>query len=125
MKFMTIVKSAEKYGPPPKQLLDAIYALAEEGKRKGVFLGTGGLGPTASGARVRLDGGELRVTDGPFSEAKEVVGGYAIFDLKDKAEAVEWARRFMDLHRKHWPVFEGECEVRPLFDGMPDEPTKG
>jgi len=115
MKFMMIVKHAEKQGPPPKQLMDAIAKLAEEEAKAGTMLGSGGLGPTALGARIRLSGGQVTVTDGPFTEAKEVVGGYAQFELKSKEEAIESAVRFMELHKKHWPVWEGETEVRQMF----------
>ena len=87
MRFMMIVKHAEKQGPPPKQLMDAIAKLAEEAAKAGTMLGSGGLGPTALGARVRLSGGQVTVSDGPFTEAKEVVGGYAQFELKSKEEA--------------------------------------
>ena len=79
------------------------------------MLGSGGLGPTALGARVRLSGGQLTVTDGPFTEAKEVLGGYAQFELKSKEEAVKSAVAFMELHKKHWPGWEGETEVRQMF----------
>ena len=115
MRFMMIVKHAEKQGPPPKQLMDAIAKLAEEAAKAGTMLGSGGLGPTALGARVRLSGGQVTVTDGPFTEAKEVVGGYAQFELKSKEEAVKSAITFMELHKKHWPGWEGETEVRQMF----------
>jgi len=115
MRFMMIVKHGEQQGPPPKQLMDAIAKLAEEAAKAGTMLGSGGLGPTALGARVRLSGGQVTVTDGPFTEAKEVVGGYAQFELKSKEEAVESAVRFMELHKKHWPGWEGETEVRQMF----------
>jgi hypothetical protein len=115
MKFMMIVKSAERSGPPPKELMDAIDKLSEEAAKSGTMLGGGGLGPTALGARVRLSGGKITVTDGPFTEAKEIVGGYAQFDLKSKQEAVDSAVRFMELHKKHWPGWEGETEVRQMF----------
>ena len=81
----------------------------------------GGLLPTASGMRVRLAGGKLTVTDGPFTEAKEVVGGYAIFEAKSKAHMLKWTERFMDLHRTHFPGWEGECEVRQIPE-MGQEP---
>jgi len=116
MRFMMIVKHAENQGPPPKQLMDAIAILGEEAVKAGTMLGTGGLGPTAQGARIRLSGGKVTVTDGPFTEAKEVVGGYAQFELKSKEEAVESAVRFMELHKKHWPGWEGETEVRQMFE---------
>ena len=79
------------------------------------MVGSGGLGPTALGARVRLSRGEMSVIDGPFTEAKEVVGGYAQFELKSKEEAIKAAVSFMELHKKHWPGWEGETEVRQMF----------
>ena len=115
MRFMMIVKHAENQGPPPKELMDAIANLAEEAVKAGTMLGSGGLAPTAQSTRVRLSGGQVTVTDGPFTEAKEVVGGYAQFELKSKEEAVESAVRFMELHEKHWPGWEGETEVRQMF----------
>jgi len=124
MKFMMIVKHAENQGPPPKPLMDAIAKLAEGEVKAGTMLGSGGLGPTALGARVRLSGGQVTVTDGPFTEAKEVVGGYAQFELKSKEVAVESAVRFMELHKKYWPGWEGETEVRQMF-GPEDFVPKG
>jgi hypothetical protein len=114
MRFMMIVKHVENQGPPPKQLMDAIAKSAEEEAKNGTMLGSGGLGPSVQGARVRLSGGKVTVTDGPFTEAKEVIGGYAQFELKSKEEAVESAVRFMELHKKHWPGWEGETEVRQM-----------
>jgi hypothetical protein len=125
MRFMMIVKHAEEQGPPPKELMDAIAKLAEEEAKNGKRSGSGGLAPTALGARVRLSGGRVTATDGPFTEAKEVVGGYAQFELKSKKEAVESAVRFMELHKKHWPGWEGETEVRQMFgpeDFLPNSP---
>ena len=116
MRFMMIVKHAENQGPPPPQLMDAITKLAEQEARAGTMLGNGGLGPTAQGARVRLSGGKVTVTDGPFTETNEVIGGYAQFELKSKEAAVESALRFMEMHRKHWPGWEGDTEVRQMFD---------
>src|SRR5262252_2219962 len=115
MRFMMIVKHDENQGPPPRPLMDAIEELAEEAAKAGTMVGNGGLGPTAQGARVRLSGGRVTVTDGPFTEVKEVIGGYAQFELKSKEEAVESAVRFMELHKKHWPGWEGETEVRQMF----------
>jgi hypothetical protein len=115
MRFMMIVKVAENSGPPPKGLMDAIAKLGEEATRAGEMIDTGGLAPTATGARVRLSAGKLTVTDGPFTEAKEVVGGYAVFELKSKKEAIESAVRFMELHKQHWPGWEGETEIRQVF----------
>ena len=115
MRFMMIVKHAEKQGPPPKQLMDEIAKLSEEAVKAGTMLGNGVLAPTALGARVRLSGGKVTVTDGPFTEAKEVIGGYAQFEVKSKQEAIEGAVRFMELHKKHWPGWEGETEIRQIF----------
>jgi hypothetical protein len=114
MKFMMIVKHAEKQGPPPKGLMDAIAKAAEQETKSGTMLGSGGLGPTAMGARVRLSAGKVTVIDGPFTEAKEIIGGYAQFELKSKEEAIESAVQFMELHKKHWPGWEGETEVRHM-----------
>jgi hypothetical protein len=116
MKYMMIVKHAENQGPPPQALMDAIGKLLEEdAKNGGTLIGNGGLGPTALGARVRLSGGQVSVIDGPFTEAKEVIGGYAQFELNSKQEAIEGAVRFMELHKKHWPGWVGETEVRQMF----------
>jgi hypothetical protein len=115
MRFMMIVKHAENQGPPPKELMDAISKLAEEEAKSGTMLGSGGLKGSASGARVRLSGGRVTVVDGPFTEAKEVVGGYAQFEMKSKEEAVQSAVQFMELHKKYWPGWEGETEVRQMY----------
>ena len=123
MRFMMIVKHSENQGMPPKELMDAIAKLAEEQTKAGTMLGSGGLGPTTLGARVRLSGGKVTATDGPFTEAKEVIGGYAQFELKSKEEALESAVHFMELHKKHWPGWEGETEVRQMY-GPDDFPCK-
>ena len=112
MRFMMIVKAAENSGPPPKSLMDAISKIADEATKAGQMIESGGLASTATGARVRLSGGKVSVTDGPFTEAKEVFGGYAVFELKSKKEAIESAVRFMELHKEHWPGWEGETEIR-------------
>lgn len=116
MKFMTIVKGAELASPPPTELMDAIAELGEEGAKAGVFVEMGGLYPTAMGARVRLAGGNLSVTDGPFTEAKEVVGGYAIYNVDSLEEAIKWTTRFMELHIIHWAGWEGETEIRQMME---------
>jgi hypothetical protein len=100
----------------PPSLFPAMGELVEEAMKSGKMVETAGLQPTAKATRVRLSGGKLKVTDGPFAEAKEVVGGFAILDATSKDEAVALATRFMDLHRVHWPAFEGECEVRAYED---------
>ena len=115
MRYMMIVKHKEAQGMPPKELMDAIGKLSEKAIKNGTLLGNGGLLPTSAGASVRLSGGRVTVTDGPFTEAKEIIGGYALFELKSKEEAVEAARYFMELHKKHWPGWEGETEVREMM----------
>jgi hypothetical protein len=123
MKYMMIVKHAENQSRPPKALMDAITVLMEEESKTGKMIGNGGLAPTAQGARVRLSGGKVSVIDGPFTEAKEIIGGYAQFELASKQEAIESAVSFMELHKKYWPGWEGETEIRQMFgpDGCPTE----
>jgi hypothetical protein len=124
MRFMTLVKSAETWraSPPPKELIEAIGKLGETATKAGVMVDMGGLAPSAAGARVTLSGGgQVAVNDGPFTEAKEVVGGYAIFNVESKQEAIEWSIRFMELHKQHWKGWEGEVEIRQLMDGPPDQ----
>jgi hypothetical protein len=116
MRFMITVKSAENAGRPPQALMDAIAQLGEEAMRASVMVQTGGLLPSAMGARVRLTRGKLIVTDGPFTESKDVIGGCALYELKSKQEAIEWTTRFMRLHKEYWPGWEGESEIRQIFD---------
>jgi hypothetical protein len=115
MRFMMLVKSAENSGPPPKALMEAVAKLSEEASKAGTMGDSGGLAPTALGARIRLARGQLTVIDGPFTEAKEVVGGYAQFEFKSKEAAIEATLRFMELHKQHWPGWEGETEIRQVF----------
>ena len=116
MRFMMLVKSAESSGPPPKGFIEAVAKLSEEAAKAGTMVTAGGLAPTALGARVRLSKGQITVTDGPFTEAKEVIGGYAMFELKSKKEAIDSTVHFLELHKKHWPGWEGETEVRQIFE---------
>ena len=115
MRFMTTVFARENQGAPPKGLIEAIGKLGQEAGQAGVFVQMGGLQSTASGGRIRQAGPKLTVTDGPFAESKEVIGGFAIYDLATKAEAMAWAMRFMKLHLEHWATWEGECEVRAMY----------
>jgi hypothetical protein len=95
--------------------MEAMGRFVEQSFKDGTLVDTGGLLPSKDGLRLRLAKGKLTVTDGPFTEAKEVIGGYAILNANTKADAVRIATEFMELHRKHWPEFEGEAEVRPMF----------
>jgi hypothetical protein len=111
MRFMFIVKSAHS-GPPTPKLMEAMNKLADREIKAGRLLDMGGLMPLATGAQVRITDGQLSVLDGPFVEAKEVIGGYAIFELPGKEEAVASAREFMQLHKDFMPGWEGTCELR-------------
>ncbi len=118
MKYLTFIRHSEKFresGPPPA-LMSAMGKFVEKTIKDGVLVDTGGLFPSKDGVRVRLVNGSITVTDGPFVETKEVIGGWAILETDSKAEAIRIATEFMELHRKHWPGFEGESEVRPMFD---------
>ena len=121
MRFMTLVRGKENSGPPPAALMEGIAKLGEEAARQGVIVETGGLLPSAvGGSIVRLADGAITIIDGPFTEAREVIGGYAVYNVKSRAEALEWTRRFMELHRLHWKGWEGETEVRQLMEMPPD-----
>ncbi|HVZ31503.1 MAG TPA: YciI family protein [Polyangiaceae bacterium] len=118
MKYLSFIRHSEKYreSAPPQALMEAMGKFVERSLKSGVLVETGGLLPSKDGLRVRLQDGKLAVSDGPFSESKEVIGGWAILKTETRAEAVRIATEFMDLHRVHWPGFNGECEVRPMFD---------
>lgn len=112
MRFLSMVKIDEKSGQKPSQkLMDDMGKLIEEMTRTGALVRTGGLRPTAEGVRVRSNHGKVTVTDGPFLETKEVVGGYAVLEAKSMKEAIELTKRFLAVHGDDWNV---ECEVRPL-----------
>lgn len=118
MKYLTFIRHPESYreSPPPAALMEAMGKFVEKSLKDGTLVDTGGLAPSKEGVRVRLAKGRISVTDGPFSESKEVIGGWAILNAGSKAEAVRIATEFMEMHRKHWPEFEGESEVRPMFE---------
>jgi hypothetical protein len=118
MKFMFIVKTVHAMGPSPR-LLEEMHKLAKREIEAGRMLDNGGLMPIAMGAQVRIADGRLHVIDGPYAEAKEVVGGYAVFELKNKEEAVASAVEFMQLHKDYLPGWEGTCEVRAFAPGGP------
>jgi hypothetical protein len=118
MKFMFIVKSGHSM-PPSRELLEAMHTLANREIKAGRMLDNGGLMPLAMGAQVRIAEGQLSVIDGPFAEAKEVIGGYAVFDLPSKEAAVASAVEFMQLHKDYLPGWEGTCELRAFAPGGP------
>jgi hypothetical protein len=113
MRFLSMIRIDETAGQVPgEQLMADMGKLIEELTRTGQLVSTAGLRPTSEGVRVRLHrGGKLSVVDGPFTETKEVIGGYAILEAQSRAEAVELTRRFLKVHGTDWDV---ECEVRQL-----------
>jgi hypothetical protein len=115
MRFMMLVKSDMSQGMPPKALMDAIGAATAGALESGAMVLTGGLAPPAMSTRIQVRRGEVTTTDGPFAEAKEVIGGFAVFEFASKREAVAAAEQFMHLHRVHWPSWSGETEVREIL----------
>ena len=120
MRFMMIVKAnrdSEAGVPPNPELIAAIAKMSEEATQRGTMVSSGGLLPSSQGARIRVAGGKTSVVDGPFAETKELVGGFAIFDLQSKEEAVQAGTRFMQAHADILgSAYEGELEIRPMFD---------
>jgi hypothetical protein len=118
MKYLTFIRHSEAYrqSPPPAALMAAMGKFVEKSLQDGTLVDTGGLLPSKDGVRVRLAKGKITVTDGPFTESKEVVGGWAILQADSRTEAIRIATEFMELHRRHWPEFEGESELRPMFE---------
>lgn len=109
MRFLgyTLGDESVPMSPPTEQAMTEMGALLEEATKSGVLVATGGIAPTAMGAKVTLKDGEFTVIDGPFTEAKELIGGWALMECRDLDEAVEWARRFVSV------MGEGEVRVRP------------
>ena len=117
MRFMMIVKGNADYEagiPPSAELMAAIGALAEEARRSGKLLMQEGLKPTRAGWRLGLDKGKPYAVDGPFAETKEVIGGFALFELASGEEALAMARRFVEAHAKSG-IRDMSMEVRPLY----------
>ena len=110
MRFLSMYKSAERGVPPSQEEMARMGKLVEEGFKAGWLLATEGCLPTALGARVRNSSGKLTVTDGPFTEAKEVVGGFAILLANSKEEAIQLVKDFLKV------AGEGECELRQIFE---------
>jgi hypothetical protein len=122
MRFMVFVKMAEDVGDAPQALMEAMGKEMGEAFADGSMLDAGGLWPTAQRTEIRLKGGQVTTTDGPYAEAKEVVGGYSVIEARDQAEATEGARRVIELHREFWPGWEGSVEVSPIT-GPDDGPA--
>ena len=112
MRFLSLIRIDEKRGQAPsEQLMQDMGRLIEEMTREKVLISTAGLRPTAEGVRVRLRAGRLSTIDGPFTEAKEVIGGYAVLEASSMKQAIELTQRFLRVHGDEWDI---ECEVRPL-----------
>jgi hypothetical protein len=110
MRFLSIYKTAERGGPPTPEEMATMGKLVEDGMKAGSLLAVEGCMPSATGARIRLSNGKVAVTDGPFTESKEVIGGLAILQANSKEEAIELVRQFLEV------AGDGECEVRQLFE---------
>jgi hypothetical protein len=120
MMMVKADKDYERGAPPPPALLAAIGALGQEMARSGKLVQQGGLAPTSAGARLDLEDGAIRVTDGPFAEAKEIVGGFAILEADSKAEAIELGRRFLQVHADVLgKSYQTGLEIRRMFDPPP------
>ena len=117
MRFMSIYKARESNQPPREEEFARMGALIEEMTKKGVLIATGGCLPSALGARVRSDNGKLSVTDGPFTETKELIAGFAILECASKDEAIEMAKRFL-----HVVGGDGESELRQMAMGQEGQP---
>jgi hypothetical protein len=110
VKFLSVYKTVERGIPPTPDEMERMGQLIEEGMKAGYLLAVEGCLPSAKGARVRQANGKVSVTDGPFTEAKELIGGLAILQAASKAEAIELARQFLKV------AGDGECELRQLYE---------
>jgi hypothetical protein len=117
MRFLSIYKTAERSGPPSQEEIAKMGKLIEEGMKAGWLLGTEGCLPMALGARVRSSAGKVTVVDGPFAEAKEVVGGFALLRANSKEEAIQLTKDFLKVAGDG----DGECELRQLYEAPPCE----
>ena len=119
-RYLMLITHREEYRDHtiPQGLLDEMGEFVAENQKTGVLIDTAGLAPTSSSARVRLSERKVSVTDGPFTETKEVVGGFVLVQVPSMADAIELATRFMEIHLRQWPEFEGSLEVRPV-EGEP------
>jgi hypothetical protein len=118
MRFMAIVKPGHDYEagtPPSPELMAAMGKLAQEQQKLGIFVTGGGLLPSSQGHKLRMTGGKITVTDGPFAETKEVIGGFAILNYASHADAIAGARRVLQIHLEHG-VSDLEIELRPMME---------
>jgi hypothetical protein len=113
MRFLgyTLADPSTPIPPPDQAMMTKMGAFMEEATKAGVLVATGGVGPLDEAVKVKYSGGEFTVLDGPFTEAKELVGGWALLECRDKAEAIEWTKRFLAI------AGEGESTIRPVYGG--------
>jgi hypothetical protein len=118
VRFMTMIKMDESVhtSQTPPGVYEAMAAFEQEGRVNGTLIELGGLLPSSAGAIVSLANGRIKAVDGPFAEAKELVGGYGIVDVRSREEAVELGRRLMQIHLDNWPGWEGSCEIRQIAE---------
>jgi hypothetical protein len=115
MRYMVLVKMAEDVGQPPQELVEIMSREMGSMLASGKMRDAGGLGGTNESVEVRVRGGALSVTDGPYAEGKEVVGGFSIIEVDSHEEAVANARRVMQIHQEYWPGWEGSAELRRIW----------
>ncbi len=120
MRYMCFVKMREDVGEAPPALFQAMDEAMAAAFAAGSLVDAGGLASTAQSTQIELRAGDVIATNGPWAEAKEVAGGYSIIEARSHDEAVEGARRVIELHREHWPGWEGSVEVRPIHGGPDD-----
>ena len=113
MRFLSIYKTAETGVPPTPEHVAAMGRLIEESMKSGELIATEGCLPSAKGARVRRTAGKVTITDGPFTESKELVAGFALLEAPSKEAAIEMTRRFLDI------AGDGECEIRQVYEAPP------
>jgi hypothetical protein len=116
MRYMVFVKMAEDVGEAPQELFEVMGREMGSMLASGKMRDAGGLGGTRESVEVRVRGGALSVTDGPYAEGKEVVGGFSIIEVDSHEEAVANARRVMEIHREYWPGWEGSAELRRIWE---------
>ena len=117
MRYMVFVKMAENVGAPPEALFTQMDKELGEAITSGLIVDAGGLGGAAQAVEIRVKDGDTITTNGPWTEATEVVGGYSILEVRSHEEAVENARRVIEIHRDYWPGWEGSVEIRPISGG--------
>ncbi len=116
MRYLVMVKYNESGTPPPQALLDASQRTARRQGKPARWWRSAGFSQANWALRIRLTGGGLTVTDGPFTETRELVGGYSVYEVKSKQEAIDWTYRFMRVFAEHWPAGECEAEIRQIFE---------